>query len=229
MPLPGVMGRMRGGAAPLPTITYLTTLIDTDNATTYPFAGVSFGAAAADRAIAVTIHGTSLVSNREVSSVTIGGVSASRLVSQRIGVGIITSVNNAEIWIASVPAGTNGTVSVTFNFEMARCAVGVFRITGLLSLLAEGTAVGQGNNNSNNLSLTGVSKDAVVIACGTAYSSPTFGYTGVTKEYENSWSDSSGGPHFTGGSGIAAADGSFSITQTNTGGTYVSCVSVALR
>lgn len=229
MPLPGITGRLRGGVVPLPTITYLANLIDPGNETTYSFGGASFGAAAADRAIAVTIHGAAVVSGREVSSVTIGGVSASRLVNQTVGTGIITAVTTSEIWIASVPTGTSGTVSVTFNFGMLRCAIGIFRITGLLSLLAEGTAVGQSNNNSNNLSLTGISKDAVVIACGTGTSSPAFGYTGVTQAYENGWSDTNGEHRFTGGSGVAASAGSFNITQTNTSGEYVSCVSAALR
>lgn len=225
--IPGTIP-IAGGSFGPPTIAYLTNLVDTSDETTYSFGGVSFGDAAADRAIAVTIHGTRSVASREVSSVTIGGVSASRLVGQTTFAGALAIGTVSEIWIASVPAGTSGTVSITFNDLISHCAVGVFRITGLLSLLAEGTAVGQANNNSNNLSLTGVSKDAVVIACGTATGSPTFGYTGVTQEYENAWSDTSG-RRFTGGSGVATSAGSFSITQTNTGGANVACVSVALR
>lgn len=105
----------------------------TSASTTYNFASQSLGAAAADRYIVV---GTTSQSgtNIAVSSLSVGGISATPLLS-------IVQINNTiELWIAAVPTGTSATVSVTWASTRSRCAIVVWRLVGLVSPTAYDTA-----------------------------------------------------------------------------------------
>jgi hypothetical protein len=108
---------------------WIDSATDTANATEYTHAGLSFGAEDASRriAIGVTARGSA---GSAVSAMTIGGVAASLVVARTNS----TSANNvAEIWEASGPTGTTGSVVVTFNGEMLRTRVMVYRIVGSAS------------------------------------------------------------------------------------------------
>jgi hypothetical protein len=103
--------------------------------TTYTTDSRSFGTASSDRKIVVGISGPG-ASSRSVSSVTIGGISATKVVG---AVGAFGS-DLADLWIADVPTGISGVVSATFNASMARCAIEIFSMTGAASSVATDTA-----------------------------------------------------------------------------------------
>lgn len=108
-------------------ITYLNTNVDTAIKTTYTFSSVNLGDAATDRVIIVGIGGTS-GSSRSISSVTIGGVSATASATANTSWAIVNS-----IWYAAVPSGTTGDIVITFSGSMAQCVVNTFRMTGQTS------------------------------------------------------------------------------------------------
>jgi hypothetical protein len=93
--------------------------------TNYSFSSLSLGSAAADRQMVVGI-GAAAGSSRTVNSVLVAGVTASRITG---AVGAFGS-DIADLWSAKVSAGTTGNVDVNFSGSMARCTVGLWRMTG---------------------------------------------------------------------------------------------------
>lgn len=163
-------------------------LKDTSNQTTYNFADVPFGAADAGRWLVVHIHGAN--NDRTVNSVTIGGVSASR---------VTDGVNDAEtvvsdpasvvgaLWIANVPTGTSGTVSITWSGGQARTAIALFRMTGNSGAQASQVATDTGTSGTDlSASLTIPSNGGGIggVGVNTPDSPRTFTWTNLTEQYD---------------------------------------------
>lgn len=102
---------------PAASISYTSTSSSTNNQSNYTFNNMSIGSADANRVIAVAIYAGL---NGTATSVTIGGVSATKVV------GVTGTV--AEIWWASVPTGTTATVAISLSGSAGRCAVSAYRI-----------------------------------------------------------------------------------------------------
>lgn len=105
----------------------------TTDASSYTFSSASIGAAYPDRHVALIVGAASSQNNytRVVSSVTIGGVSATIIEQVRStqhnypGIGALV--------IAAVPEGTSADIVVTFSGTVLRCAVGRWVLRGLAS------------------------------------------------------------------------------------------------
>lgn len=106
----------------------------TSDLTIYTFSGLNFGAEASDRYLAVFASGTNS-GTFSISSVSIGGVSATEVVTA----GQASSVPSG-IYIAAVPTGATGDVVLTFNSTMSRVGMTMARITGISSATATDTA-----------------------------------------------------------------------------------------
>jgi len=118
--------------------TFTDSAVDASNLTEYTFSAMEIGTAHADREVYVGVHCSSTI-----STVTVGGVSASRIVSQS---GAITS----EIWKALVPTETTADIVVTAASPAARCAIAVGSTSGLTAHYdADGAAIAQAANASN--------------------------------------------------------------------------------
>ncbi len=119
----------RSAAAP-PAFSFLQATADTTDTTTYTFASQNLGAAASDRRIIVCVHTRWGAGTPTLTSVTVGGVTATISVNNSILTGG-TQGNRAAIAIAEVPTGTAGNIVVTFSSTMVRCQIGVYRATGI--------------------------------------------------------------------------------------------------
>jgi len=107
--------------------TYINKYANTGNATTYNFTSSDFGTAFAGRRILVAVAGA--FSSRNISSVTIGGVSATILVQRQSNAG--SSELTTGFVIAEVPTGTSGTISVTWSGSQNGCAIAIWSLAGL--------------------------------------------------------------------------------------------------
>jgi hypothetical protein len=97
--------------------------------TTITYASLAFGAADANRTIAVAIAARMTTVNT-ISSVTIGGIAATLVAGSVVQVSGTNGANSA-IYQAAVPSGTTGDVVVTYGAAAARTGVSVYRlITG---------------------------------------------------------------------------------------------------
>lgn len=129
-------------------LTYQTSTQSATDASSYSFASQAIGTAAADRYVIVGIGITSGVAGpRTVSTCTVGGISASRILRVENATGDIT----AELWMALVPTGTTATVAFTTDDTCARVGISVWSKTGGAS---PGTAFDTGSSTSEPASIS---------------------------------------------------------------------------
>jgi hypothetical protein len=149
--------------------------IDATNLTTYTFSSQALGTASADRKIIVGVS-TNSTPGRTVSTLTVGGVSATLVARQ-------TSSNGEEMlemWEAEVPTGTTGDVVVTWSTACDRCGIGLHSVYGAATLYAD---VYSDNADPMNASIN-VPAGGIVVGCAgwSAVGSAT--WTGVTETYD---------------------------------------------
>lgn len=163
--------------------------------TTYTFSGENLGTAAGDRYIIVGVAARAGATGRSISSITVGGVSATISIQGTQDGAAACCVG--ALAIAAVPTGTTGDVVVTFSGGMLRCAIQLYRATGLSSATPSDTDsdVSGAANPTVNLDVP-----AGGFAIGSGVSGSSSGgpvtWTGLTEDYdaqiggEASWSTS---------------------------------------
>jgi hypothetical protein len=114
---------LRGSNYARKTLTYVTSVSDTADATTYTFTAASIGAATADRVIVVGCGG-SIVASRTISSVTLGGNAMTAVTTTAAG------DSPTGIYSLVVPSGTTATIVVTFSGGVSRCGISIWSLTG---------------------------------------------------------------------------------------------------
>lgn len=158
-----------------------------DDLSSYTFSGLSLGAAASDRRIIVSAH--SRESGAGVTSlttaVTIGGVSAAKIVEQTILDSPGSNVSSGvALWWAAVPTGATGDVVVTYDGSQLRGAVSVYRLTGAEGTVADTAtdSVDGGNSVSTTLLVPTTAVHAGVVSVAGA--GGTAAWTGPTEDAE---------------------------------------------
>ena len=159
------------------TIAYNALVSDTTDLTTYTFSSAALGTAASDRKVVVTIHGRSTnPSTRTISSVTIGGVTATEAVSVSNTIG-----NRCAIYVADVPTGTTGDIVVVFNDTMQKCAVGSYAMYGAGSSTPTATATDIASAFSQTLNIP--ANGAAFAVAGNQFNT-TASWAGLTENYD---------------------------------------------
>lgn len=148
----GAFGRMGGGgkvpaavAGVVFSLTWTDGVAENSGGTTITYSARAFGAADANRVIAVYI-GARMVTANTISSVTIGGVSASVATGTVQQQGGANGVNSA-IYYASVPTGTTGDVVVTYGAAAARTGISIYSV--ITSTPTPSTGTGQNAASGN--------------------------------------------------------------------------------
>lgn len=163
------------GSSPNPSVVYQTNVGSTSDLTTYTFTAAAIGTASPNRAV-VIVAATVGAALRTISTVTIGGVSASLVKQQTQG------FSDTEMWIAAVPTGTTGDIVVTYSAGTLRCGVGVWAVYNLQSMTALTTSGSTASPNSLNLNTT--ANSIVIAGCGTTSGGTSFSWAGVTERYD---------------------------------------------
>lgn len=174
-----------------PVLTYQTNATDSSDLTTYTFAAQAIGNPGDRDYVLVALYGSCIgTPGATISTVTIGGVSATQ--------SIISIGNNASntssfvcgIYSAAVPSGTTADIVVTYSLGMAKAGVSVYTIKGNASITP--TATNHFENTSatqSNLNTTTPSGNSVVLAA-VYYGSGadvTVTWAGLTKRDELYW------------------------------------------
>lgn len=169
-------------------VSYVTTsaVDDTVNPTA-EFLSLSLGAADANREIFVCIGTWDNTGPRDVSSVTVGGVSGSQVIEY-----VLSGISEAGtagfgMWKAAVPTGTTGDVVVTFSGSVARCVVSIYRVINgqVISTLA---ATGTGSSGIDTITLSqNVLAGDAVIGGGTVgqQQGDSVTWVGLTEDYDD--------------------------------------------
>lgn len=152
IPFPGPGSGPYGATA---TLTYQTAAASAFSTSTPSFASLTIGTADPTRVVIVGL-GFSKSSGswgaNPISSVTIGGVSATQVGSQVLTpVGVDTVVS---FYIAAVPTGTTATVAVTLAANTQRGFVSVWSATNLMSSTPTATNSATGTSSGPSASLT---------------------------------------------------------------------------
>ena len=127
------MGRRISYEKPPATMTYTATGTSLASSKTHTHSGLSFGAADQSRYLVVAI--ATIVSTTNLSTVTIGGVSASLIARPAV-----LASTCCELWGALVPTGTSGSVVFTNTNTMGTSVVDVFSLVNLISTTATATS-----------------------------------------------------------------------------------------
>ena len=181
-------------------IGYLQTAGSATDLTTYTFSSQNLGEAAFDRTIICAVSGRTqdgTSSGNVISSVTIGGVSATIAVQGQ------NSGNTQGIAIASVPTGTTGDVVVVFAETMTNAEVSLYRCTGISTTVYDsGTSTASVGTYDLDIPANGVAVAMMKNDDG----SQTATWAGLVETYDE---------QDTTGNDISGSAAEFSTTQTN--------------
>lgn len=170
------------GFANLPAIlTYVGSNTTATNATSHTFTSESIGTAAADRHVIVGIISENNLGARTISSVTVGGVSATPIVFQEHSTGSFWT--QAAIYIVPYPTGTTATIVVNWSASNNMCGIGVWNATQLQSPAAANT----NSNTSDPLVATlTIPPGGFGIGVGASFAgaAPTHTWTNLTERYD---------------------------------------------
>lgn len=150
------------------------------NQTTFTANSVPFGDASPRRWIIVSFRCSNLTLNLAApNACTIGGVAATLILQDPAG----TSLSHRQIWIAKVPTGTSGTITVTRAANMTGQVLNVWAAYDLQSAVAVDTEVSTfADPGSGNLTC-----QSGGIAIGYAdepTTPPGFTWTGLTEDVD---------------------------------------------
>ena len=143
---------------------------DSTDLTTYTYASQNLGTASSDRVVVVAVSGRQS-SARTITSVTIGGVSATEIGTRG------SSQNPLGIWMAAVPTGTTGDVVATFSGAMLRSTIILWAVTG-------GATLSGASSGTDTATVTGVTGGFIIAAANTTGSGATFTWTNATERYD---------------------------------------------
>lgn len=195
------------------TITYTANAQSASDLTTYTFSTQAISTAASNRKVAVITYANAGTA-ATVSSMTIGGVSATQVI------GVQSGNKTGAIWIADVPTGTTADVVVTWSAGRVRCAIIVFAIYGTFSSTAYDTGsditmVAGAMSDTMNCPAGGVILAGIGDLAGGSHTATA--WTNLTERADATHSE---GGSFSGASdAFASVQTGLAITATMTGGT----------
>jgi hypothetical protein len=203
---------------------YQTSATDGTEASSYSFASQAFGPAAADRLVIVGIAYTDASGNPDISSVTIGGVSATKHTNARPDSSTSKFCGSA-IYSASVPTGATGTIVVTPNQTITNCSISVYSVIGLNStsdIYSSSTNSASQDDPSNTAT---VQLDGILVASSVRNdSADSVTWTNATEDHDSSGDDAWSSAHVDG-----TSDGTLAVTATWTGSSATALSVVAWR
>lgn len=161
---------------PSKVLAYQTATYSDTDASSYTFTSQAIGAAASDRYVIVGVGHSNAAA--DPSSVTIGGVSATKIASVTAG-----SVHNASLWIALVTTGTTADIVVTVAGSN-RCGIGVWSATGLSGTTAVATGTSTATNPSATIATVAGGFAIGFVHIGYPASGDTWTGTGVTERFD---------------------------------------------
>ena len=165
-------GSRVNAASPIISGSWVSSAKDAVNRITYTFSSQNIGAADSTRKVVVCVVGTYSSGTSVVSSVTVGGVSATLVVSD------VHNGSYAGIWIATVPIATSADVVVTWASTMLHCGISIYRL-----LDASSTATETDSDTVDPIDMVlSPAANTFVIGTGINYGGASWTWTGITED-----------------------------------------------
>lgn len=156
--------------------------------TTHTFSSMGIGTAASDRYVLACLSWQGSAATRTVSSVTIGGVTATQ-VGSTANAGSF-SFRSTAMFIALVPSGTTADVVITVNADAVNWACVTYSAAGLLSATPASTATSTAADPTASMSCDA---NGAIIGCAVtgAASSPSATWAGIAEDSDQNYGASS--------------------------------------
>ena len=167
------------GAAAIASPSYVTNTSANSATNSQSFAGVSIGTAASNRYVIATIYESKQSGNwsaNPISSVTIGGVSATLAGTQ-----VTNNATVVAIYYANVPTGTTATFAWTLAANTIETVLGVYRVVDLVSATPTATASATTTNPSASLAIP---TNGFGIGIAGVNTLTTFTWTNLTENFD---------------------------------------------
>lgn len=158
------------------TAAFLQAASSTSDASTYTFSSQNFGTAGAGRYLIVGILSRKSGAATTINSVTIGGVSATEVVTRQ---NTSSNCSLASLYIAAVPTGASGDVVVTFAATMLRCSIQLYSSLDLTNATAYDTDSAIIDDPTVNLDCPA---NGFIIGVAASASSTTTTWSGITED-----------------------------------------------
>lgn len=202
-----------GTTAAVATVSFTDNEAQESVLSTFTFSNKSIGAAAGGRHVLVAISGRSGSTSTDITSVTIGGVTATSVI-RIFNAGSGSGENVTAIYMAPLLTGTTASIVVTFNVAFARASVSVYRVVGLTSATATATGSSTASNPTASLNIS-----AGGFAVGSCYSQSTssFTWTNLTESVDSTTNFTN--TYTAAAANFAAAQTSLALTCTPASGT----------
>lgn len=163
-------------------ITFVSSTVDTTNASEYTFTNHAIGTEAADRCVVVTMHSATLAASVSITSLTIGGNAASVLYDKFGNNG--SQSRTAAVGALLVASGTTATIVVDPSESMVRMRIGVYTLTGT----ADCTTLADSDFSEvtdPSVSLDVPENGSALGACTDVGTGTGTAWTGLTENYDN--------------------------------------------
>lgn len=209
--------------SPPPTVkTYITGTSSSSSATTFTFSSTSIGTASSDRLVVVVVEGRQAVADRTVSSVTIGGVTATIASGTNV-----PSKYPGCIAYLTVTSGTTADIVVTFSGStFGGCGIQVYTLTSLSSTTPVDSDQSGMVASPASVTLTTSSQGALIAGVGgNGGATGSISWTGPTEDYEVS----PGTGHRVSSASKDNTGTSETVTATETVATQMRLMAVAWR
>lgn len=187
------------------SVSYRATYSNTNDQSSYTFAASDIGTATDRSLVVVAIH----YGSSSISSVTIGGVSATQVVA--VGAGL-----NTAIYRAVVASGSTADIVVTMSGTALRCLVSVYALYSLTSTTPVDSSTTVAISGGSSLSRTiDTRTDGVIIGAASAnVGGVTFTWTGSTERYDTSLESAHS---YSGAGGSTTSNTTTTVSFTTTG------------
>lgn len=201
------MAFMAGGGGPV-TISLTDHAVDSSDSATYTFTSRAIGTASSGRKIVVGIARNSGGAAGAVSSVTIGGISATKIT----GVNYV-SESSAELWQADVPTGTTATIVVVWANSGLRMGIGVWALTNAAASAHDAQTA---SNGAPGMSVSiNCPANGAVLGCASNGGASTWTWTGIAEQYDEG---TEGGVRYQSGASSAFATQQTGLSVTASDG-----------
>jgi len=165
---------------PISSRAYTDAGTDSSNSSSYTFSNMNLGTADVDRYIVVGAVVRSGSSSAYANSVSVGGVTATRVQYDRNGAsGFLTE---SSLWIAPLPSGTSADVVLNLNNGAVRAGISVHAVYDIASTTPLATG---GDVNSATLNSTvSVPENGIVIAVSYGHSATSASWGDIAEDVE---------------------------------------------
>jgi hypothetical protein len=162
----------------MPSHAFTANAVNATDLTTYTFSTQAIGTAAVGRFIVVSVC-LSSVASRVVSTLTVGGNSATLIGSQVSGAFSVVS-----LWGVRVDTGTTADVVVTGTGALLHCGIGVWALYDLLSTTPTDTGSSPDPTNPSTDTLTVLDGGIAIAITGNGSGLVTYTWTGLTENFD---------------------------------------------